>query len=92
MVRNAGGGSQRIVQDFGSALDATIQKLSSTLSQTVSDLARMSTEAADAMSKASDSIENTSDVLKSTMSSVELGVQRMNRDLDKIHQIHEKIK
>jgi len=86
MVRNAGGGSQRIVQDFGSALDATIQKLSSTLSQTVSDLARMSTEAADAMSKASDSIENTSDVLKSTMSSVELGVQRMNSDLDKIHQ------
>jgi hypothetical protein len=85
MVRNAGNGSQQIVQSFGDSLNRTIQTLSSSLTQTVSDLARSSSDAANAMNSAAASIADTSDVLKSTMSSVELGVQRMNADLDSIH-------
>ena len=85
MVRNAGNGSQQIVQSFGDSLNRTIQTLSSSLTQTVSDLARSSSDAANAMNSAAASIADTSDVLKSTMASVELGVQRMNADLDSIH-------
>jgi hypothetical protein len=85
MVRNAGTGSQQIVQSFGDSLNRTIQSLSNSLTQTVSDLARSSADAANAMNSAASSIADTSDVLKSTMSSVELGVQRMNADLDSIH-------
>ena len=84
MVKNAGGGSKQIVQEFGDALNKTIQNLSSTFSQTVSDLSRSSADASKAMGQAANSIVDVSDVLKSTMSSVELGVQRMNVDLDAI--------
>jgi len=84
MVRNAASGSQQIVQSFGVSLDRTIQTLSNSLTQTVSDLARSSSDAADAINSAASSMADTSDVLKSTMASVELGVQRMNADLDGI--------
>ena len=84
MVKTAGGGSRQIVQEFGDALSKTIQNLSSTFSQTVSDLSRSSADASKAMGQAANSIVDVSDVLKSTMSSVELGVQRMNVDLDAI--------
>lgn len=85
MVRNAGSGSQQIVKNFGDSLDRTIQSLSNSLAQTVSDLARSSSDAANAINSAASSMADTSDVLKSTMASVELGVQRMNADLDSIH-------
>jgi ABC-type transporter Mla subunit MlaD len=85
MVRNAGSGSQQIVQSFGDSLDRTIQSLSNSLAQTVNDLARSSSDAANAINSAASSMADTSDVLKSTMASVELGVQRMNADLDSIH-------
>lgn len=91
MVRSAGSGSQQIVDSFGTSLDRTIQSLSKSLAQTVSDLARSSSDAADAISRAASSMTDTSDVLKSTMASVELGVQRMNADLDSIHSILRKI-
>jgi len=84
MVKTAGSGSQQIVQEFGLALNKTIQNLSSTFSQTVNDLSRSSADASKAMGQAAGSIVEVSDVLKSTMSSVELGVQRMNVDLDAI--------
>ena len=84
MVKTAGSGSQQIVQEFGIALNKTIQNLSSTFSQTVNDLSRSSADASKAMGQAAGSIVEVSDVLKSTMSSVELGVQRMNVDLDAI--------
>jgi len=85
MVRNAGSGSQQIVRSFGDSLDKTIQSLSNSLAQTVNDLARSSSDAANAINSAAASMADTSDVLKSTMASVELGVQRMNADLDSIH-------
>lgn len=85
MVRNAGSGSQQIVKSFGDSLDRTIQSLSNSLAQTVNDLARSSSDAANAINNAASSMADTSDVLKSTMASVELGVQRMNADLDSIH-------
>ena len=84
MVKTAGSGSKQVVQDFGDALNRTIQNLSSTFSQTVSDLSKSSADASKAMGQAANSIVDVSDVLKSTMSSVELGVQRMNVDLDAI--------
>lgn len=85
MVRNAGSGSQQIVKSFGDSLDRTIQSFSNSLAQTVNDLARSSSDAANAINNAASSMADTSDVLKSTMASVELGVQRMNADLDSIH-------
>lgn len=84
MVKTADSGSKQVVQDFGDALNRTIQSLSSTFSQTVSDLSKSSADASKAMGQAANSIVDVSDVLKSTMSSVELGVQRMNVDLDAI--------
>jgi len=85
MVRNAGSGSQSIVRGFADALNQTVQALSNSFSQTVKELAQSSSETATAMNNAASSIAETSDTLKSTMSSVELGVQRMNADLDSIH-------
>ena len=85
MVRNAGSGSQNIVRGFADALNQTVQALSNSFSQTVKELAQSSSETATAMNNAASSIAETSDTLKSTMSSVELGVQRMNADLDSIH-------
>ena len=84
MVKTAGSGSQQIVQEFSVALNKTIQNLSSAFSQTVNDLSKSSVDASKAMGQAAGSIVDVSDVLKSTMSSVELGVQRMNVDLDAI--------
>lgn len=84
MVKTAGSGSQQIVQEFSVALNKTIQNLSSAFSQTVNDLSKSSADASKAMGQAAGSIVDVSDVLKSTMSSVELGVQRMNVDLDAI--------
>ena len=84
MVKTAGSGSQQIVQEFSVALNKTIQNLSSAFSQTVNDLSKSSVDASKAMGQAAGSIVDVSDVLKSTMSSVELGVQRMNADLDAI--------